>query len=270
MTWQRLWALARRYWFDASVVVAVGVGLYETTSRQNDLNGPRGPLWFDVLAVLATVLPLFARRRWPFAAPTAVGIVIGAASFVDRGFMHQLMPPLAGFAAAFLVAMVRDRSQAIAGLAIGVGVIAVAAHNDPTGGASNFVFVSVVFTIIWTVGFAIGRKFHEADGPGDREEDCEPHVVAAVLRRIVVGHDGRDADPDRETGHRLCAVTKRAHQDERGDRDQDRDETVGNQPPVDERGRGDHHAHRHRRPEREAPAREQRRREGDHGEDVEP
>jgi signal transduction histidine kinase len=173
VTGNRLWAFARRHWFDALIVAGVGFGIAESTIRQNDRNGPRGPLWFDVLAILATVVPLFARRRWPFLAPTAVGIAIGASSFVDRGFMHQLIPPLAGFAAGFLVAMVRDRSQAIAGLAIGVGVIAVAAHNDPTGGAGNFVFVSIVFTIIWTVGFAIGHKLHEADEAKERAERAE-------------------------------------------------------------------------------------------------
>jgi signal transduction histidine kinase len=201
VTRHKLWAFARRYWFDALILAGVGLGVAESVIRQNERNGPEGPLWFDVLAILATVVPLFARRRLPFAAPTAVGIAIGVSSFVDRSFVHELIPPLAGFAAVFFVAMVRDRSQAIAGLAVGVGVIAVAAHNDPTGGAGNFVFVSVVVAIVWTVGFAIGRKFQEADeakaraarAEREREERARRAVSderARIARELhdVVGH----------------------------------------------------------------------------------
>jgi len=210
VTRQQLSAFARRYWFDALIVAGVGLGIAESTVRQNDRNGPQGPLWFDVLAILATVLPLFARRRWPFAAPTAVGITIGASSFIDKGFVHELIPPLAGFAAAFLVAMVRDRSQAIAGLAVGVGVIAVAAHNDPTGGAGNFVFVSVVFAIIWTVGFAIGRKFQEADEAKERaaraEREREERARLAVSdERARIARELHDV-----VGHSVSVMTVQA------------------------------------------------------------
>ena len=50
---------------------------------QDDKNGPAGPLWFDILAVLGITLPLFARRRFPFGAPVTSGVVFAAASFVD-------------------------------------------------------------------------------------------------------------------------------------------------------------------------------------------
>jgi len=207
---RRLWALTRRYWFDALLVGGVGLGIAESTIRQNERNGPQGPLWFDVLAILATVLPLFARRRLPFAAPAAVGIAVGASSFVDRGFVHELIPPLAGFAAAFFVSMVRDRSQALAGLAVGVGVIAVAAHNDPTGGAGNFVFVSIVFAIIWTVGFAIGRKFQEADEAKERaaraEREREERARLAVSdERARIARELHDV-----VGHSVSVMTVQA------------------------------------------------------------
>ena len=77
---QKLWALARRYWFDALVLVAVGVGLAEVTLTQDDRYGPLGPLWFDLLAILAITLPLFLRRRFPFGAPVAVGLAIASSS----------------------------------------------------------------------------------------------------------------------------------------------------------------------------------------------
>jgi signal transduction histidine kinase len=198
---RRLWSLARRYWFDALLVAAVGVGIAESTVRQGDRGGPQGPLWFDVLAILATVLPLFARRRFPFAAPVAVGVAVALSSFVDGDFVHEFVPALAGLAGIFLVGMVRDRSQALAGLAAGVGLIAVVAHNDPTGGVANFVFFSIVFSIVWTIGFAIGRKFHEAEQAKEqatraeraREERARAAVAderARIARELhdVVGH----------------------------------------------------------------------------------
>jgi signal transduction histidine kinase len=198
---RRLWSLARRYWFDALLVAGVGVGIAESVVRQGDKGGPQGPLWFDVLAILATVVPLFARRRYPFGAPVAVGVAIALSSFVDENFVHLLVPPLAGLAAVFLVGMVRDRSQAVAGLAAGVGVVAVAAHNDPTGGAANFIFFTIVSTIIWTIGFAIGRQFQAADEAKERaaraerarEERARTAVAderARIARELhdVVGH----------------------------------------------------------------------------------
>jgi len=210
VTWKRLWALGRPYWFDAVIVAGIGFGIAESTIRQNDRGGPQGPLWFDVLAFLATMVPLFGRRRWPFAAPTAAGIAIGASSFVDRGFVHVTATPVAGFAAAFLVGTVRERSQAIAGLAVGVGVIAIAAHNDPTGGAGNFVFVSLVFALIWTVGFAIGRKFEEAHEARERaaraEREREERARLAVSdERARIARELHDV-----VGHSVSVMTVQA------------------------------------------------------------
>ena len=232
MNSRRLWLLARRYWFDALLVAGIGLGIAESTVRQGDRGGPQGPLWFDVLAILATVVPLFARRRFPFAAPAAVGVAVALSSFVDGDFVHELVPVLAGLAAIFLVGMVRDRSQAIAGLAAGVGLIAVVAHNDPTGGMANFVFFSIVFAIVWTIGFAIGRKFHEAEEAKERAARAErareerarlavSEERARIARELhdVVGHSvsvmtvqasavRRLLEPDQEKEHAALLVVE--------------------------------------------------------------
>jgi signal transduction histidine kinase len=167
-------SLARRHWFDAVVLVGVGVGLAEEVVTQHRKNGPAGPMWFDILAILAIVLPLFLRRRYPFGAPVAVGVAIAAASFVDKELIpHGLIGTLAALAAFALVGTVRDRLQAVAGLAFGVGVDAIVAHNDPHGGFGNFVFTSLVFAVAWAVGFAISRKFHEAEEARERAAAAE-------------------------------------------------------------------------------------------------
>ena len=197
----RLWSLARRYWFDALLLAGMGIGLTVVTQNQHK-GGSNGPLWFDVLAVLAIVLPLFTRRRFPFGAPVAVGIALAASSFVDDRFVPNDFPTfLVGLAAVFVIATRRERSQAVAGLAIGIGATAVVAHNDPLGGVGNFVFVSLIVGVVWAVGFTLGRKLGEAaeararaDRAEREREDQARLAVAEERARIarelhdVVGH----------------------------------------------------------------------------------
>ncbi len=199
---RRLWPLARRYWFDGLILAAVGVGLSQTTVTQDDKNGPQGPLWFDLLTILAITLPLFARRRFPFGAPVAVGVALASSSFVDERLVpHGLIPILVAISGFGLLGMLRDRTQAVAGLAFGIGVTAVVAHNDPLGGAGNFGFTSIAFSVFWAIGFAVSRKFWEADeakeraARAEREREERAHLAvsderARIARELhdVVGH----------------------------------------------------------------------------------
>jgi signal transduction histidine kinase len=211
MNRQRLWALARRHWFDALALAAVGVGLAEVVVKQGDKNGPAGPLWFDVLAILAITLPLFLRQRFPFGAPVAVGAAIAASSFVDKElFPHGLIPVLTAIAAFVLVGMVRDRLQAVAGLAFGIGGDAIVVHNDPKGGIGNFVFTTIAFAIAWTIGFAISRKFHEADEARERairaEREREERAWLAVSdERARIARELHDV-----VGHSVSVMTVQA------------------------------------------------------------
>jgi signal transduction histidine kinase len=174
MNMRRLLPLARRYWFDALILVGVGVGLTEVVLTQDDLDGPQGPLWFDILAILAITLPLLFRRRFPFGAPVAVGSALALSSFVDgRLVPNGLITVLFGITAFVLMGMLRDRNQALAGLAFGIGVVAIVAHNDPRAGVGNFVFVSIVFSIAWLIGLLVSRTFHEAERARERAARAE-------------------------------------------------------------------------------------------------
>src|SRR5579864_6887704 len=126
---ERLSSLARQYWFDGLLVAAIAIGLVVTVGNHHK-GGSNGPLWFDVLAVLAIVMPLFARRRFPFGAPVTVGVAIAASSFVDNRFVPNNFPTfLVALTAVFVIATLRERSQAVVGLAIGIGATAAVAHN---------------------------------------------------------------------------------------------------------------------------------------------
>jgi signal transduction histidine kinase len=206
-----LGSLARRYWFDVLVVVGVGFGLAEVVLTQDDRHGPQGPLWFDLLAILAITLPPFLRRRIPFGAPVAIGVAVALSSFVDgRLVPNGLIPILFSIAAFVLMGMLRDRTQALAGLAFGIGVTAIVAHNDPTGGTGNFVFTSIVFAIAWTIGFLVSRKFHEAEQARERaaraEQERELRARLAVSdERARIARELHDV-----VGHSVSVMTVQA------------------------------------------------------------
>ena len=78
-----------------------------------------------------------------FMATLAVGVVIAAASFFDHTLVYDLAPAVAGGAAVFHVGMSRARSQAFAGLACAVAVVAVAVRNDPGGGVDDVAAITI-------------------------------------------------------------------------------------------------------------------------------
>jgi signal transduction histidine kinase len=185
---RRLERLARRYWFDALILAGVGVSIAGVTLGQGEKNGPDGPLWADIILAAAIPGALFARRRFPFGAPVAVGFFVILASFVDNPLPQYDFPAaLTGFAAIFLVAQLRDRSRAAMGLALGVGVEAIVVHNDPRGQLGQLIFVSIIFAITWIVGSILGRKFEEVDEVA-RTAVAEERARIARELHDVVGH----------------------------------------------------------------------------------
>jgi len=210
-TVKRLWPLARQYWFDALALAVLGVGVTGAILGRGHEVGPEGPLWFDILAMLAIVLPLLARRRFPFGAPVAVGVAALATSFVDRTVVpFDGVTFAVGCAALFLVGSLPDRLQAVAGFAVAEGVLAVVVHNDPRSGVGNFIVASIIFTIVWTIGFGVGRKSVEATEAKERaakaEHEREERARAAVAEeRARIARELHDV-----VGHSVSVMTVQA------------------------------------------------------------
>jgi signal transduction histidine kinase len=230
---KRLWQLARRFWFDGLILAGLGLSLAATVVDQHKKDGPGGPLWFDVLAVLAFTTPLFARRRFPVGSLLAVGIAIGASSFIDgRLVPNNFVTFLVGLALVVLFGMRPQRPQGLAGLAFVIGVAAIVVHNDPKGRVGDFIWNVLVFTVAWIIGFAIGGKFREADeakeraarAEREREERARLAVSderARIARELhdVVGHSvsvmtvqasavRRLLEPDQEKEHEALLVVE--------------------------------------------------------------
>lgn len=204
-------SLAARYWFDAVILAGLGVSLAGAVVGQEHKDGPAGPLWLDVLGVLGYLLPLFARRRFPFGAPAAVPVAVVLVSLVDKTLVpSDFVAFLAGCAAVFLFALLRDRSQAVAGLALALGAEAVVSHNDPHGGIGDVIFLSLIFAVVWTIGLTLGRKFQEADEARERavraEWEREQGARAAVAEeRARIARELHDV-----VGHSVSVMTVQA------------------------------------------------------------
>ena len=182
---ERLWHLTKRYWFTVLVVL---VAVWAALEVLFSLEGPDAPTSHKAVlvpAVVVTVLPLLAWRRFPFGAPAGVILALAAVSFVDgRLIPFVFLPFIAAMAAAFLFGMLRDARLAVAGLALTLAMPAVVGANDPNFDPGDVLFPALIFTIFWGAGYAAGRKFAQAAEAEERaaraEQEREERALAAV------------------------------------------------------------------------------------------
>jgi signal transduction histidine kinase len=173
-------SIARRYWFDALLVVVVAFGAVDAARSGTAAR------WLEIAAVAL----LFLRRRFPFASLVAVGVVVAVASFADHGFVYRLVPALAGAGAVFLAGMAPDRSRALTGLALAWSVVALAVHNDPGGGVDDAAAIALAITPLWLLGVALRRKYDEAEEARRRARVAVADERARIARELhdVVAH----------------------------------------------------------------------------------
>lgn len=208
---KKLGSLAARYWFDVLVVIGGGLGIAAAVVRQDHSGGPEGPLWLDVVLLVAIIAPFLARRRFPFWALAAVPIAVSISAPLDP----RLVPDngstfAAGLSVAFLMGQLRDRRQAVAGLLMVFGAQVVIVRFDPQGATGDIFFANVVFAVVWLAGFLLGRKFEEGDAAKERaaqleREREEQARIAVAEERARIARELHDV-----VGHSVSVMTVQA------------------------------------------------------------
>ena len=184
----RIGHLARTFGFDVLIVLLAVAGMLEVAVRHESPDAPRTTLWFDLPAIALMVLPLFARRRFPFAAPTAYWLLAVALSFVDGRlvpFMSSVF--VLGTAASFLLGNLRDAVRARIGLGVVVGGAAIVVYNKPAHSTGELVFIPLLFGICWLAGFALRERAEQAEAAEDRAIHAEREREAAA--RVAVAEE---------------------------------------------------------------------------------
>jgi signal transduction histidine kinase len=201
----RAGTVAREYWFELLIAVLTIAGMLELVIGRNSPGAPATSLWFSVPAVAVLVLPLFARRRFPFAAPAAYWLMASALTFVD-GLLIPFVGSLGvvGLATAFLLGNLRDSRQAGIGLAIVLGGILMVVDNIPGPQTVSIgVFVPLRFVVAWVAGYALRERSEQAEAAEMRASLAEREREAAEMRAIL-------AEREREATARVAVAEERA------------------------------------------------------------
>ena len=195
------WSLARRYAFDALIVLLTVEAMFEVAFRRSLPDAPQTTPWFGVPAIAVLVLPLFARRRFPFAASAAFWLLAVGLSFVD-GHLVTFVTSIfvIGMAASFLLGNQRAAVAAQTGLAVAVGGAAIVVYDKPAHSVSELVFIPLLFGICWLAGFAVRERAEQAQAAevrathAERERDAATRIAVAEERaRIARELHGRTA-----------------------------------------------------------------------------
>ncbi len=181
----KLRSIARIYWFDLLIAfLAISAMLELIVGRDS----ARTTLWFGIPAIAVLVLPIFARRRFPFAGPLAYFVLAAGISFIDS----QLVPSLeaffvVGLAVAFLLGNLRNAWQAGIGLVVILGSLALLVSQIPGHTTSELIFIPIDFAVSWVAGFALRERAEKAEAAEMRATLAEQEREAAA--RVAVAEE---------------------------------------------------------------------------------
>lgn len=199
---RRTWDLARRYWPEVAVAAAALATVIVVVVRQDSANAPETAPVFAAPMAVAVVLPLLARRWWPFASGALVWVLGAAISFVDNRLVSSTGTTFAaGIAAAFILGNLGDARQSRAGLLIVIGGAYIIIYNSPDNNAAGYILTPALFAMGWISGFALQQRGARADEAElraarlarEREEATRAAIAderARIARELhdVLGH----------------------------------------------------------------------------------
>ena len=185
----RIGYVAREYWFELLIALLAIAGMLELVVGRDSPGAPPTSLWFAIPTVAVLVLPLFARRRFPFAAPAAYWVLVAVISFGDGvllAFIGSL--GLVGFASAFLLGNLRDPLKAGAGLVIVLVGIVILVYNIPGPlPVGDYVFIPLRFVVAWVAGYALRERAEQAEAAEERAVHAERERESAA--RVAVAEE---------------------------------------------------------------------------------
>ena len=185
--------VARTYWFELLIAGMAIAGMLELVVGRDSPGAPTTTLWLAIPTVALLVLPLFARRRFPFAAPAAYWLLAAGISFFD-GVLLAFIGSLGvvGLATAFLLGNLRDPLKAGAGLVIVLVGIVIVVYNIPGAqSASDLVFIPLRFVVAWVAGYALRERAEQAEAAemraahAERERESAARVAVAEERARI-------------------------------------------------------------------------------------
>ena len=151
-----------------------------------------GSPWALTLFALAWTLPLFARRRFPVAAPAATLILLGVQVAIwDHSVPYSFGAYMMALIATSQFGLLGLTVQGLAGAALTALVIAFAVLRNPEGDAADVVFVNAIAAIAWLIGFAFyerNRRTVELTERAERAErarESEARAAAAEERARI-------------------------------------------------------------------------------------
>jgi signal transduction histidine kinase len=181
--------VAREYWFELLIAFLAIAGMLELVVGRNAPGAPSTSLWISIPTVAVLVLPLFARRRFPFAGPAAYWVLAAVISFFDGlllAFIGSL--GLVGLASAFLLGNLRNPLKACAGLLIVlVGIVAVVYNIPGPQTVGDFVFIPLRFVVAWIAGYVLRETADQAKAAEERATQAEREREAAA--RVAVAEE---------------------------------------------------------------------------------
>jgi signal transduction histidine kinase len=185
----RIEHLARLYWFDMLIALLAIVAIINVVFGRGSSGAPSTSLWFCLPALAILVLPLFARRRFPFLGPAAYWLLAAGISFVDPLLIPYPESVFSlGLAAAFLLGNLRDVRRAGLGLVIVLGATETLIYNIPGHSVNQLVFIPVDFAVAWVAGLAVRTWVVQAEvatshaARAEQERDVAARVAVAEER----------------------------------------------------------------------------------------
>ncbi len=134
------------------------------------------------LLALCWSLPFLARGRFPFWAPIAACTALIALAFAAGLSTNNLtMPFVAAVMAAVSFGLISDRRQAVAGWSAIVAAAAVVDYQT-TAAFSDFFWTTLILTLAWFFGVALGTRTAQAQELRVRVEEAERDRALAAER----------------------------------------------------------------------------------------